>query len=74
MKTITLTAEELRMLKIQFWSNPCSSGCPLDHHPRLPKDSDGIYNCYARNDKGEYICPLQRALWSIENKLGFYEE
>lgn len=74
MKTITLTAEEIRMLSIQFWSNPCSSGCPLDHHPRLPKDSDGIYNCYARNDKGEYICPLQRALWSIENKLGFYGE
>ena len=69
MKTIKLTAEEVRMLEIQLSANPCSAGCPLDHQPRLPKDSSGIIYCYAKNDKGEYICPLQRALWSIENKL-----
>ena len=74
MKTITLTAEELRMLEIQFWSNHCSSGCVLKHHPRLPKNANGVYDCYARNDKGEYICPFQRAIYSIETKLGFYEE
>ena len=70
MKTVKFTAEEIRMLSIQLWANPCSSGCPLDHRPRLPKDSDDVYNCYAENDKGEYICPLRRALWNIENKLG----
>ena len=70
MKTITLTAEEIRMLNIQLWANPCRAGCPLEHRPRLPKDETGVDNCYARNDNGEYICPLQRAMHSIETKLG----
>lgn len=69
MKTVTLTAEEIRMLGIQMWANPCSAGCPLDHMPRLPK-VDGIAQCYAMKDNGEYICPFQRAMWSIQNKLG----
>ena len=73
MKTLTLTAEEIRMLGIQLWSNPCSGGCPLKHKPRLPKDSSGAFNCYARNDNFEYICPLQRAIESIETKLGYNE-
>lgn len=70
MKTITLTAEEIRMLEIQLWANPCSGGCSLDHTPRLPKLENGTYNCYARKDNGEYICPLQRAMENIEKKLG----
>ena len=73
MKTITLTAEEIRMLDIQMSVNPCSAGCPLDHMPRLPKDSDGTYDCYADrivDGKLEYICPLQRAMWNIREKLG----
>lgn len=74
MKTITLTAEEIRMLAIQLWANPCRAGCPLEHKPRLPKDEVGDDNCYARNDNGEYICPLQRAMQSIETKLGFYDD
>lgn len=69
MKTVTLTAEEIRMLEIQFMANPCRAGCPLDHMPRLPK-INGIANCFAMNDKGEYICPFQRAKWSVEQKLG----
>ena len=70
MKTIKFTAEEIRMLDIQMSANPCRAGCPLDHMPRLPKDSGGIYDCYAENDKGEYICPFQRAMWNIREKLG----
>lgn len=69
MKTIKLTAEEIRMLGIQMDANPCSAGCPLDHWPRLPK-KNGVYQCLEMNDNGEYICPLQRALWSIQEKLG----
>ena len=72
MKTVTLTAEEIRMLGVQFMANPCRAGCPLDRMPRLPK-VNGIAQCHATNEKGEYICPLQRAIWSIEQKLGFYE-
>ena len=72
MKTITLTAEEIRMLEIQMWANPCSAGCPLGHAPRLPKLDNGTYDCYALNNKGEYICPLRRALHGIETKLGYY--
>lgn len=70
MKTITLTAEEIRMLGIQMWANPCAAGCPLDHMPRLPKLSNGAYDCYAHNSKGEYICPFKRAMFSIREKLG----
>ena len=70
MKTIKLTAEEIRMLEIQMWANPCEVGCPLGNMPRLPKLDNGCYDCYALNSKGEYICPLKRALNSIENKLG----
>lgn len=69
MKTVKLTAEEIRMLGIQMYANPCSAGCPLDHIPRLPK-TNGVFNCHAMNDKGEYICPLQKALWSVQEKLG----
>lgn len=69
MKTVKLTAEEIRMLGIQMWANPCAAGCPLDHVPQLPK-RDGVLQCHAMNDKGEFICPLQRAPWSIQEKLG----
>jgi hypothetical protein len=69
-KTVKLTAEEIRMLEIQMGANPCSAGCPLGHMPRLPKTSSGTYNCYAEKSNGDYICPLQRALWSIQEKLG----
>ena len=69
MKTITLTAEEIRMLQRQMWANPCAGGCILDHMPRLPKLANGTCNCYALNDKGEYICPFQRAMHNIEMKL-----
>lgn len=72
MKTITLTAEEIRMLNIQLWANPCSGGCPLEHTPRLPKLDNGTYDCYARKENGEYICPLQRALHNINTKLDLY--
>ena len=74
MKTITLTAEEIRMLGIQLWANPCSGGCPLEHMPRLPKDEGGVADCYAHNEKGEYICPFKRAIHSIETKLGYYDD
>jgi hypothetical protein len=69
MKTITLTAEEIRMLGIQMEANACSKGCPLDHMPRLPKLNSVTYDCYAHNSKGEYICPFQRAMDSISDKL-----
>lgn len=69
MKTITLTAEEIRMLGIQLSANPCRAACQLEHMPNLPKLNDGTLNCYALDKKGEYICPLQRALYSIEKKL-----
>lgn len=73
MKTIKLTAEEIRMLDIQMSTNPCEATCPLSHMPRLPKDDSGAYNCYADrlvDGKLEYICPLQRAMQSIQEKLG----
>ena len=69
MKTVTFTAEEIRMIGIQFDANACSAGCPLEHMPRLPK-VNGVAQCYAMNDKGEFICPFQRAKWSVEQKLG----
>lgn len=70
MKTIKLTAEEIRMLEIQMWANPCSSGCPLDHKPRLEKLDNGTYNCYTLKPNGEFVCPLQQAMQSISEKLG----
>lgn len=73
MKTIKLTAEEIRMLGIQMEPNACAKGCPLDHIPRLPKTKSGIIDCYARNKNGEYICPFQRAMDRISDKL-FGEE
>jgi hypothetical protein len=69
MKTVTFTAEEIRMIGIQFDANACSAGCPLEHMPRLPK-RHGVALCYAENDKGEFICPFQRAIYSVEKKLG----
>lgn len=69
MKTITLTAEEIRMLSIQMWPNACAAGCPLDHMPRLPKLDSGAYDCYARKSNGEYICPFKRAMESIDEKI-----
>ena len=72
MKTIKLTAEEIRMLEIQMWANPCSAGCPLGTTPRLSKLEDGTYDCYARKANGEYICPLQRAMENIAKKLNLY--
>lgn len=74
MKTIKLTAQEIRMLQIQMWANPCSAGCPIDHAPRLPKLANGTGDCHARNKNGQYICPLQRALESIQKKLEGKEE
>ena len=68
MKNIELTEEEIRMLEIQLWANPCEASCPLDKSPRLPKLSNGIYDCNAMKD-GEYICPLKRAIYNIEMKL-----
>lgn len=68
MKTIKLTAQEIRMLEIQMGANPCMGGCPIET-PRLPLDEHGRGDCYARNKNGQYICPLQRALESIQNKL-----
>ena len=52
MKTVKLTAEEIRMLAIYLWTNPCSAGCPLGRTPRLPKLDSGAYDCYALNNKG----------------------
>ena len=69
MKTITLTAEEIRMLEIQMWANPCSGGCPLVTTPRLPRLDNGTFDCFAMKD-GKYICPFQRAIHSVEDKLG----
>ena len=70
MKTVKFTAEEIRILDIYLTTNPCEAGCALDHMPRLPKNSSGVYDCYAEKDNGQYICPLQRANWNIREKLG----
>lgn len=73
MKTVKLTAEEIRILNIYLTTNPCRAGCALDHMPRLPKDSGGTYNCHAErivDGKREYICPLQRVRWNLLEKLG----
>lgn len=70
MKTVKLTAEEIRILEIHLYTNPCEATCQLEHKPRLPKLSNGTYNCYAEKEDGQYICPLQRAKWSILEKLG----
>lgn len=69
MKKIVLTAEEIRILEIYLWTNPCSAGCPLGQKPRLPKLDNGTYDCYAIKDNGEYMCPLQRAQHNIIKKL-----
>lgn len=70
MKTVKLTAEEIRVIGIYMATNPCEAGCPIGKIPRLPKNSSGFGDCYAMNDKGEYICPLQRVRCNIEIKLG----
>jgi hypothetical protein len=69
MKKITVSAEEIRMLEIYLWTNPCSAGCQLDPKPRLPKLDNGTYDCYATKENGEYICPLQKARYNIMKKL-----
>ena len=69
MKTVTLTAEEIRMLGIQLSANPCEARCAIGQSPHLPKLDNGTLNCNALNKDGEYICPLRRAIYSIEKKL-----
>lgn len=70
MKTIKLTAEEIRMLEIQMWANPCTAVCQLGHVPGLKKLDNGTYNCYTLKPNGKFVCPLQRAMQSIAEKLG----
>ena len=65
MKTIKLTAEEIRWLNELIWLNPCHSGCILD---KLP-----AYDCYDRRKDGEYKCPLQRSKSRIFDKLNGIE-
>lgn len=38
MKTITLTAKEIRALKAQLFANPCSSGCVYEEMENSKKD------------------------------------
>lgn len=61
MKTIKLTAEEIRWLNMYLWYNPCRSTCMLGKQPR--------YDCYDRREDGTYKCPLQRAGESIYDKI-----
>ena len=70
MKTVKLTAEEIRTLEHYLYTNPCTATCVLDHMPRLPKLNSGVYNCNACKEDGMYICPLLRARDSILTKLG----
>ena len=73
MKTVKLTAEEIRMLEILMGANPCSAGCPLSPMPRLKKLSSGTLDCYTQKKNGEYACPYQRAMNSIQEKLGIWQ-
>lgn len=58
MKTITLTAEEMRWLSYQMQTNPCRSTCVVHletgHYPR------GM-NCYG--------CRFTKAIDRVEKKL-----
>jgi len=38
MKTITLTANEIKALKAQLFANPCSSGCVYEEMQNSKKD------------------------------------
>ena len=58
MKTITLTAEEMRWLSYQLETNPCRATCVVHletgHYPRN-------MNCFE--------CRFSKAIYSIEKKL-----
>lgn len=56
MKTITLTAKEIRALEAQLFINPCSSGCVYEEMQNSKKDCDK--------------CPFTKAIESICEKLG----
>lgn len=61
MKTIKLTAEEIRWLNVYLGCNPCGSACLLKKQP--------LYDCYDRREDGTCKCPLQRAGESIYDKI-----
>ena len=55
MKTIKLTASEIRTLECFLWSNPCSSGCAYPEMQKSKKSCDE--------------CKLTKDLYSILEKL-----
>ena len=55
MKTIKLTASEIRTLKCFLYSNPCSSGCAYQEMQRSKKDCEE--------------CKLTKDMHSIIDKL-----
>lgn len=55
MKTIKLTAKEIRALKEQLWANACSSGCAFSEMQRSRKDCDE--------------CDFPKLIRSIEEKI-----
>lgn len=61
MKTVKLTAEEIRWLKEFLWRNPCRGGCILDKYP--------AYDCYDKRKDGKYKCPMKRSQESIFEKI-----
>lgn len=60
MKTVKLTASEIRTLDCFLWSNPCSMGCA---YPEMQKSRKSCDECKLTKDK-----------YSIMKKLDLIEE
>lgn len=64
-KTISFTDEEIKVLGLYLWENPCSSGCCYE----VPNNVD----CYDMNTNGIYKCPFQQISSQLTSKI-FDEE
>lgn len=56
MKTITLTAKEIKALTCQLFANSCSSGCVYEKMQNSKKNCDD--------------CEFTKDIHSVRNKLG----
>ena len=65
-KTITFTDEEIEVLGLYLWENPCSSGCCY----KVPNNVD----CYDLDANGIYKCPFQRISSQLTSKIFDNEE
>ena len=55
MKTVKLTASEIKSLECFLWSNPCSNGCV---YPKMQKSKKSCDECKLTKDKHSIIGKL----------------